>query len=287
MTTAPAGPYLFSRLSPDGQKVAVNVRRAASRTSDVWVYDLLRGVPTRLTFEGSNSWPIWSPDGKRVVYGGRTTGLTNLYAANADGSGQPERLTTSDYEQIPSSWSSATNTIAFLQRPQVGSYGIWVLPMEGDRKPRLFLESRFNLSHPEFSPDGRWIAYLSNESGTSAVYVQPYPGPGEKIRISTGGGTEPIWSPNGRELLYRPLTHQVFSSAIRSLSPFRADTPRLLFELKGGTYESTSPVRSWSVSRDGRRFLFSRFGESIYTPVTVMHVVLNWTEELKRLVPPK
>ena len=287
VATVPAGPYLFSRLSPDGQKVAVNVRRAASRTSDVWVYDLVRGVPTRLTFEGSNTWPVWSPDGKRVVYGARTTGLANLYAANADGSGQPERLTTSDYEQIPSSWSSTTNTIAFLQRPQVGSYGIWVLPMEGDRKPRLFLESRFNLSHPEFSPDGRWIAYLSNESGTSAVYVQPYPGPGEKIRISTGGGTEPLWSTNGRELLYRPLTRQVFSAAIRSLSPFRADTPRLLFELKDGTYESTSPVRSWSVSPDGRRFLFSRFGESTYTPVTMMHVVLNWTEELKQLVPAK
>ena len=287
VANVPAGPYLFSRLSPDGQKVAVNVRRAGSRTSDVWVYDLLRGVPTRLTFEGSNSWPVWSRDGKRVVYGGRTTGVSNLYAANADGSGQPERLTTSDYEQIPSSWASTTNTIAFLQRPQIGSYGIWVLPMDGDRRPRLFLESRFNLSHPEFSPDGRWIAYLSNESGTSAVYVQPYPGPGEKIRISTGGGTEPIWSPNGRELLYRPLTHQVFSTAIPSLSPFRADTPRLLFELKDGTYESTAPVRSWSVSPDGRRFLFARFGESTYTPVTMMHVVLNWTEELKRLVPSK
>ena len=149
VATAPAGPYLFSRLSPDGQKVAVNVRRAASRTADVWVYDLLRGVPTRLTFEGTNSWPVWSPDGKRLVYGARTTGVANLYAANADGSGQPERLTTSDYEQIPSSWASTTNTIAFLQRPQIDSSGIWVLPMEATapRRARGALSLSKGASH--------------------------------------------------------------------------------------------------------------------------------------------
>ncbi len=281
----PAGPYLFPRLSPGGERVAVNVRRAASRSADVWVYDVLRSAPTRLTFEGFNSWPVWSPDGKRLVYGSSASGISNLYLINADGSGKPERLATSDYEQIPSSWATTTNTIAFLQRPQIGSYGIWVLPIEGERKPRLFLESRFSLTHPEFSPDGRWIAYVSNESGNREVYVQPYPGPGEKIRISTDGGTEPIWSANGRELLYRPRTDQVFSTPIRSLSPFLAGTPRLLFELKAGAYDSTAPVRSWSATADGQRFLLSRFIESIDQPVSVMHVVLNWAEELKPLVP--
>ena len=287
IAAVPAGPYLFPRLSPRGERVAVNVRRVASRSADVWVYDVLRGAPTRLTFEGFNSWPVWSPDGKRLVYGSSTGGIPNLYLINADGSGKPERLATSDYEQIPSSWATTTNMIAFLQRPQIGSYGIWVLPMEGERKPRLFLESRFSLTHPEFSPDGRWIAYVSNESGNREVYVQPYPGPGEKIRISTDGGTEPIWSANGRELLYRPRTRSDFFTPIRSLSPFVAGTPRLLFELKAGEYDSTVPVRSWSATADGQRFLLSRFIASTDKPVSVMHVVLNWAEELKRLVPAK
>jgi len=165
--------------------------------------------------------------------------------------------------------------------------------MEGDRKPRLFLESRFNLTYPEFSPDGHWMAYVSNESGANEVYVQPYPGPGEKIRISTDGGTQPIWNANGRELLYTGPTRSgqgfkgFFSAAIRFPSPFRADMPRLLFEAKANEYGGTTPVRGWDVSADGQRFLHARRVESTDKPVTVMHVVQNWTEELKRLVPTK
>jgi Tol biopolymer transport system component len=292
MTAAPAGPYLSPRLSPDGQRVAAHVRRGASRSNDVWVYDVVRGAPTRLTDSGSNGWPIWSPDGKRLAFSATTAGAINLHAINADGSGQPVRLATSDETQFPSSWSSSANAIAFLQRmgPGGGSMGIWVLPTEGDRKLKLFLESRFNLSHPEFSPDGHWMAYVSNESGALEVYVQAYPGPGEKTRISANGGTEPIWTANSRELLYRAFTPSglaFFSAAIRSLSPFRTDPPRLLFEAKPGEYDSTAPVRGWDVSADGQRFLLLRPMASTDKPVTVMHVVLNWAEELKRLVPTK
>jgi hypothetical protein len=135
------------------------------------------------------------------------------------------------------------------------------------------------------------MAYVSNESGANEVYVQPYPGPGEKIRISTNGGSQPIWTANGREILYRANTLSAprgfFSAAIRSLSPFRADVPRLLFEDKANEYGGTTPVRGWDVSADGQRFLLTRPVESTDKPVTVMHVVLNWTEELKRLVPTK
>ena len=292
LAAAPAGSYRSPRLSLDGQKVAVFASRGASRDSDVWVYDVVRGAPTRLTFGGGTS-PTWSPDGKRLVYASNTTGVSNLYATNADGSGKPERLTTADYAQVPSSWASTGNVIAFLQRsgPGAGGFsGIWVLPMEGDRKPRLFLESRFTLTYPEFSPDGHWMAYVSNESGADEVYVQPYPGPGEKIRISTDGGSAPIWTANGRELLYRDrdrLGGRFFSAAVRSLSPFRADAPRLLFEAKTDEYNGGAPIRGWDVSADGQRFLLMRPLESTDKPVTAMQVVQNWTEELKRLVPTK
>jgi Tol biopolymer transport system component len=246
------------------------------------VYDVARGSPTRLTFEGGG-FPVWSPDDKRVGYSG-----SSLYAMNSDGSGKPELLTTGASFLIPSSWRS--NAIAFLQRTERGTYAIWVLPMEGDRSPKLFLESRVNLTHAELSPDGHWMAYVSAESGRSEVYVQPYPGPGERALISTVGGTAPIWTANGREIVYisGTLEHQQFFSApIRSVSPFRADPPRLLFEAKQGEYSNSTPTRSWDISPDGTKFLLERTKESTDKPVSVMNVVLNWSEELKRLAPQK
>ena len=133
------------------------------------------------------------------------------------------------------------------------------------------------------------MAYVSNESGGREVYVQPYPGPGEKVRISTGatdGGTEPVWAPNGKELLYRGFGSDggVFSATIRSLSPFRVEPPRRLVAINTSEYDSTTPVRSWNVSPDGGKFLASRF-EGMEQPITTLHVVLNWGEELRRLVP--
>jgi len=214
--------------------------------------------------------------------------VNNLHLVDAGG-GKPERLLTStEAGQTPMSWSRAANAIAFLQRTKPGAEAIWVLPMEGDRTPRVFVESTFVLWHAEFSPDGRLIAYASNESGDYEVYVQPYPGPGEKTRVSTAGGGEPLWTPDGRELLYRSGTadrQQFVSAAIRSLSPFRVDPPRLLFDDTPVRYDSTAPGRSWNISADGQRFMLSQFVPSTDRPVTTMHVVLNWSEELKRQAP--
>ena len=279
---AAAGPgsYLGPRLSPDGQKIAVASRRERSRTTDVWVYDAERGAPTRVTFDGGG-FPIWSPDSKRLALGA-------LKLINADGSGDVERIAGGDKMAFPTSWASEANALVFLQETPAGANGIWVVAMQGERKPHLFIESRFQLWHPDLSPDGRWMAYVSNESGTYEVYVQPYPGPGQKIRVSTAGGVDPIWSANGRELLYRSFgsdRQQLFlSAAVTSLAPFRTDPPKLMFEAKAGEYDTTAPERSWDVSPDGKRFLLVKTAPVADEPVAAMNVVLNWTEELKRLV---
>src|SRR5262249_54226327 len=148
--------------------------------------------------ENSNEGAVWSPDSKSLVFATLISGVENLARIPADSSGSLERLTTSEHNQVPVSWSSAGNVLAFLESQQAIDQ-IWILPMDGDRKPKPFLQTPFSLSYPEFSPDGHWLAYVSAESGGNEVYVQAYPGPGEKIRISTEGGRSPVWGRNGRE----------------------------------------------------------------------------------------
>jgi serine/threonine-protein kinase len=269
------------RLSPEGGRFVANMRDG--RDSDIWVYDIIRGTSTRLTFDGNNDWPVWSPNGAWVAYGSRQSGFSNIYMTKADASGQVERLTSSPYPQSPSSWTARGNLLAFLEFRQ-GKTQIWTLPVEGDRKPELFLESGFEITYPEFSPDGRWIAYGSNESGRPELYVQPYPGPGPKILVSTDGANraEPAWTANGLELIYRNWP-KFFSVEITSLSPFRAGRPRLLFESR--TAWGAIPIRGWDISSDGQRFLLLHFPEAgSNKPVTQIQVVQNWSEELKRRV---
>jgi Tol biopolymer transport system component len=163
--------------------------------------------------------------------------------------------------------------------------------MDGDRKPRPFLQTPFSLSYPEFSPDGRWLAYVSAESGAPEVYVQPYPGPGEKIRISTERGHSPVWAKSGRELFYQRPKNPVSTNQIDQIlvvdidtaRGFRPGTPRLLFE---GPYTNTFPLRGYDITPDGQRFIMPTTGNP-EPPFTQTHVILNWTEELKRLVPTK
>jgi eukaryotic-like serine/threonine-protein kinase len=228
---------------------------------------------------------VWSPDGKRIAYGASGTAAYGIYAIDADSGANPDRLADGG---LPSSWAGGTNSIAILRRTETGSSGIWVLPASGDRTPKLFLESRFTLWFPELSPDGHLMAYVSNESGAYELYVQPYPGPGAKLRISTNGGREPIWTSNGREVVYRSFTRerqQFFSAMVRSTSPLTIDPPRLLFEANAGEYDSTAPERSWDATADGRKFLLSRPVESTERPAAVVQVVLNWADELRRLAP--
>jgi len=277
--TAPVRTYLFPRLSPDGRTVAVGV---SERETHIWLYDLARETSTRFTFEGIvNHNPTWTPDGKRIAFNSDKDGETSIYWQLTDGSGGLERLTTSPYPNIPMSWSSDGQLLAFIEsNPTTGS-DIWVLRLS-DRKPQPFLQTTFNESVPRFSPDGHWLAYISNESGRFEVYVQPYPGPGGKLQISTEGGTEPVWNRNGRELFYRS-GDKMMAVDISTKPNFAAGKARMLFE---GRYErtpATSP--NYDVSPDGQRFLMLKPSQQEAPAPTQINVVLNWFEELKRRAP--
>ena len=206
----------------------------------------------------------------------------------ADGTGAAERLTTSEFIQNPGSWSPDGRFLAFHQRPSTGSSptarDIWIMPLEGERKPQSILQTQFNESAPVFSPDGRWLAYISDESGRNEIYVRPFPKVEEgKWQISTDGGVEPRWAANGQELFYRTGSgNQMMAVDMTTEPTFGAGTPRLLFE---GVYtRSAGGAAFYDVTGDGQRFVMVQAGEQ-EAGASQINVVLNWFEELKRLVP--
>jgi Tol biopolymer transport system component len=283
---APAHAYLAPRLSPDGRRVAVGITESQSH---IWLYDLSRDTLTRFTFEGnSNQYPAWTPDGKRIAFQSNKEGVLNLFRQMADGSGSLERLTTSDNTQTANSWSPDGQLLAFHEIDPATQRDIWVLrmgdPSQGSgqvRKAQPFLRTRFDEAGPRFSPDARWLAYISNESGRYEIYVQPYPGPGGKWQVSTEGGTEPVWNPNGRELFYRSGDKMMVVD-IATQPSFAAGKPRMLFEGQYVPTPATAP--NYDVSPDGQRFLMLKPVEQAAGP-TQINVVLNWFEELKQKVP--
>ncbi len=277
---APARGYAYPRLSPDGLRLAVGV---ADPGTQLWLYDFGRETLTRLTLEGNlSALPVWTPDGKRIAFASRTDGPLNLFWRLADGSGGLERLTTSEYNHTPMSWSPDGQVLAFGEVAPRTGFDILMLRM-GDRTAQPFLRTPFNESSPRFSPDGRWLAYASDESGRQEIYVQPYPGPGGKWPISADGGREPVWNRNGRELFYRN-GDRMMAVEIATQPGFAAGKPRMLFD---GPYELTVfAAPNYDVSPDGRRFLMLKHSEQGAAALTQINIVLNWSEELKRRVPP-
>jgi len=272
---APPRAYEDIRLSPDGQRLAVQIE---DPSSDVWTYDIPRGTLTRLTFEGTNNAPLWTPDGKRITFESVREGGRNVFWKPADGSGMADPLTTGEQRKLPSSWSPDGKLLVYTRT--LLSSDIWVLPVAEEREPEPFLQTPFNEGGAMFSPDGHWLAYTSSESGRVEIYVQPFPGPGGKWQISTAGGNEPLWARNGQELFYRN-GEQMMAVDITTQPSFSAGTPYLLFE---GQYYFQSGVApaNYDVTPDGQQFIM------INTDVEEarqINVVLNWFEELKRLVP--
>ena len=276
------------RLSPDGRRVAISVLEPQQLVPDVWIYDLARGTLTRVTSEKANLNPVWTPDGKRLLYASSSS-LANwqsseLRSVPADSSGPAMTLTASDGSGLGPSSVSPDGKLVLGIRNRTGSLElngrqIFFLPLpEGasSAKPEVFLDSQFTKAEATFSPNGRWIAFQSNDTGRDEVYVVPYPGPGGKSQVSTDGGSSPRWARSGKELFYRNGDKMMVVD-VDSDTKFRAGTPKMLFE-KAGAYD---------VSSDGNRFLMVRPAAPSQTQTNEMHVVVNWFRELQERVPVK
>jgi eukaryotic-like serine/threonine-protein kinase len=274
----PIAVHSFSkpRLSPDGRQVAVVIDNRR-----IWSYDLSRATLTPLTAaDAQTNFPVWTPDGSRLAFSSNRDGVLNMFWMPADGSGPAERLTTSVLFQDPFSFSPDGRLLVFVELHPGNAQDIWVLPTDSGRKPRPLLTTQFVEGGPMLSPDGQWLAFVSNESGDNEVYVRPFSGSRRKTRISSDGGQELAWAPDGRELFYRS-GDRMMAVDIVTRPTLRPGTPRLLFErafAKGG------PWRDYDVSLDGRRFLMLKPTMEDVAH-TQLNVVLNWLEELNRLVP--
>jgi Tol biopolymer transport system component len=293
----PPKEYISPRLSPDGQKLAVESIQSAD--SVIWVYDLSgKTAIQQLTFEGNNQWPIWTPDGKWITFSSDRGGTRSLYMMPADGSGVAERLTTAPDGTMhwPGSWSPDGKTLVFhVVKGALGSqtpWHIWKLSRDRGETQRLYDAPDTSYNGAELSRDGKWLAYGARPNpGTVDIYVEPFPPTGSRRRISQNGGYWPMWSANGRELFYRPLA----STGANTLKAVNVATEPEF----GFSNEQTLPIqgfitvtyhRDYDITADGQNFVMmfpadqADFGGPTRDQI---NIVLNWTEELKQRVPVK
>lgn len=275
------GNYGHPRLSPDNNHLAYDASREGG--GDVWVYDLRRQTPTRLTNTGDNAMPVWSPNGLRVLFASSGRGPPGLFWHRSDGAGETHKLLSTNHSLWPLSWHS--KAIAYYElNPETGR-DIWVLgseegvlgSSESRPTPRSFQSSRFNERSPMFSPDGRWIAYVSNESGRDEVYVKEFGGSGAQHTISSGGGSEPVWSPAGDELFFRS-DEWLLAVSIEAGEQFSAGVPTALFE---GNFkrEFVAGNQYYDVSADGQHFLMIEEDAALRGPDR-LHLILDFAREL-------
>jgi len=276
----PPGEVNWPGISPDGKTVAVYRTDPQTGTSDVWLYDVLRGSSYRLTSHprGLSIFPLWSPDSAYVGYSSDWQDPSRLYRKAASGAGGEEVL----FESQPpimraDDWSRDGRNLIGETGNAAGLGNLWVLPLSGDRKQYQFLHSEFREMQARISPDSRWVAYVTNRTGRNEVYVTSFPIAGAQTQISTSGGSLPVWSQDGKELFYLGADRRLMAVAVKAGSPFEAGIAKPLFDVRFSA--STANTSRFDVAKDGR-FLIPV--EPQATAPQAMIAVINWTAGLKR-----
>ncbi|HKE88565.1 MAG TPA: protein kinase [Vicinamibacterales bacterium] len=301
-----SGPWGMPRFAPDGHRLAI-VRGSEEENLDVWTYDLDHDTLTRITLDAAPDLsPIWTRDGQRITFGssrGSRANVTNLYWQRADGTGEPQRLTESEHTQLPSSWHPMRPLLALTEGDPGGAQRVMILELEGDeangwkpKPPTEFVGGASRNVMPMFSPDGRWLAYLSNKTGSFELYVRPFPGPGNEVRVSSGGANDPRWSPTQQEILYSTLnqatnpTGQIMAVSYSVAgSTFKPEKPRLWSTLTIAAPPFQAYGQFLDLHPDGLRVAVSlprsaQEEKSQNSPSTVVFI-LNFFEELRRRAP--
>jgi Tol biopolymer transport system component len=260
-------------ISPDSRRVALT--RIVDGNEDVWILETDRGAPKRITFDAARDiGPVWSPDGARIVFMSTRTGGGELFQRAADGTGNEVPLQNSAGASQPSDWSLDGRFLLYRKQDARTRYDIWALPLVGDRTAFPVVQTTSNERDAQFSPDGKWIAYESDESGQFEIYVRPFPGPGAAALVSTGGGAQVRWSRDGTELFYIALDDRLMSVSIRIDSTRQtvvASATRPLFmTLVGGAVGVAR--QQYAVTRDGQRFVMNVVAPRA-TPIALL---VNW-----------
>jgi serine/threonine-protein kinase len=280
------GVFGTPKLSPDGGRLALGVLRDGNW--DLWVYDLERGVATRITFgAGYDADPVWSPDGRWLAFASDGDGEMTVYRKRADGSGQAERLIDPELmsSPFPNSWSPDGKALAVSPTGQGGN-DLWIVPLDGGGEPEALMVTPYAEVFAAFSPDGRWVAYQSDESGRMEVYVGSFPGGGGKWQISAESGSQPVWARDGSRLYYRTDDGVMMVDVDGSGESFRAGKarPAITGDFVGGLVGVQAGnyfFPDYDVAPDGSFVLFA--GDALPQGVTTAKLVTGWFSELKRL----
>jgi serine/threonine protein kinase/Tol biopolymer transport system component len=273
----PARRYGNISLSLDEKHIATSIRDPQHATNDIWILDQVRS--TRFTFNPANDWmPVWSPDGTKLIFiSDRNGSIWNVYEKATSGAADEELVLSTDQNKATTDWSSDGKSVVFTQSSPTTKSDLWILPMMGERKPAPFLQTPFNEDDGKFSPDGRFIAYDSDESGQFEIYVQTFP-LGAKWQVSSQGGAQPCWRRDGKELFYISPSRELMAVDVKLTdNSFEEGVPKVLFQMRLPAYPG--PRNPYAVSPDGQRFLINSVADTGPHPVSV---IVNWPAQLKK-----